>query len=478
MHNWYRRSQNEQVPMGVPDELNDFLSQQEQGDEMSRMIHEQGGIFIYPFKDVKQSKDGSYYINWFEEKGGIYDINAVSVGAKVSDRALNVTPYWEVKAVDVPNGIIYLTPIPPNPMVTGIGAGGKELNEHDYAALRGESDQHLVDVCLDKISDGMVTKLDDVSYMLKGTVPVHFGPNGAQGGWYNPSDTMSNRGGKEFMDAKQIMMADALFLKDKVGLDIPEAAIDGRLDPGLWSELVNGQDIGRISDEDLELLKVEGEDFNNPQVMIKMILEHPQLEVKRRNKQLLEEMFYGGSWWELKQKYGKEDNSEQFSKDYRDGKFGDPKAKEYLHEAALGLAGIYVNNQEKFGGFDPYWHIKEDFIGWAHKLGWMDVLKAYETSWDATDRNKVAWAYGELKDKSYGLRALLSMEDRENNPEALCKILYAIHTLGFDTTGLIHKNKEKYNGIINSTKARRDTIYDYHAKELSRYVNHPLKGEK
>ena len=91
--------------------------------QLGDRVFEHYGVWMYPFKKVKRDSVEGYYLDWFDEPGSIHDISKVQAGDKIADRALNMTPYWEVSGIDPDKGRIYVNPIEPNPFVTGVGAG-------------------------------------------------------------------------------------------------------------------------------------------------------------------------------------------------------------------------------------------------------------------------------------------------------------------------------------------------------------------
>ena len=229
--NWYKKAQNEPPNNSVRDMVNGIPDPNE---PLGKKIFEQHGVWQYPFNQVQKDNTQGWFINWYDSQGGIPDIDSVNNGDKVADSALNMTPYWEVSFVDSDKGIIFLNPIQPNPFVSGVGAGGKEITDWDMEIHSGEYEGKRIDQILKSIQEGTATDPNDVAYLLKGTVPLQMGPNGAQGGWYHPGEVNYNRGGREGMRPKDIMMVDAKSLQ-KMGYATPIAALDGSMNLDDWN---------------------------------------------------------------------------------------------------------------------------------------------------------------------------------------------------------------------------------------------------
>jgi hypothetical protein len=194
-------------------------------------VEEKAGIWMHRFSDVRKDDKG-YFILKSDNPAG----SKMRVGDQLADHAINMTPYWMISGIDGER--ISLTPIGSNPLKSGVGAGGAKITKHDIDVYTGEYERKRVQQINEAIDAGTLD-IDTFKYILLGTVPVNFGPNGAQGGWYSPTDTYSNRGGRKGMQAREIMMQDAQTLKDH-GIPVPVKALDGSMDPHDWGSWVEG----------------------------------------------------------------------------------------------------------------------------------------------------------------------------------------------------------------------------------------------
>lgn len=405
-------------------------------------VYEKWGIWQYPFQKVKKDVVEGWYLDWFDYPGSIHKIESVQVGDKVGDDKLNMTPYWEVSGIDEDKGRIYVNPIEPNPWLTGVGAGGHKFTEHDFDVQSGAYEQGRIDDILDRINKKLYTDPGDVAYMLLGTVPVHNGPNGAQGGWYNLTD-WHNRGHQKGMSPQEIMMKDSAMLQ-KLGLAVPPTALDGTMPPDVFKYVMDGglpyissyDDRGR---EERKMLQIEGENFEDPEAMKNMILTHPQPSIKKRNWQVLQEMWHGP--WD-----GKSNLSRSFFKDLI-SKF----------------ASVHHPKQEQISQtYDPYEYIKEQMIGVAMQNKWSDVIPLFEGSVDTGNRSEVARAYSELGQ----IDDIIRLEENEAHPKVLKQILYYLHKNKVKGSDLIDRNPEKYRAAIQSDGS--NSVDDYHRKELAK----------
>jgi hypothetical protein len=387
------------------------------------------GIWMIPFKDVQKDNIEGYYFDWGKhQKGGsISDLSKVNVGDKVADYSLNWTPYWTVSGVDEEKNWIYLNPIEPNPLLTGVGAGGKPINQHDIDVLSGTHETNRVNDILAKWKSGKAHNKSDVAYLLLGTVPSNFGPNGAQGGWYNSNDLHSNRGGQRGMSTSEIQKKDAEVLKNQFKFDIPTKALKGELDPGIWNDFVNG---GHSREEDIDHTKLETEDFNNPQIMVKIILNHSEPSIKLRNVNKLMDAYHNYSKYrkDVKLLYNKYNYSNEkmspeldlLEKKWKNGEYTNENILNLIHSTGLKLSKIFVEKQDE--NYDPYWHVKEKFIVFAGQQGWKDVLEAYDKTSDRDNRNRVFDYYEKLGDE----RKMMEMLGRETTSENIHKFLQGL----------------------------------------------------
>lgn len=397
-------------------------------------VFESQGVWMYPFSKIKKDTTEGWYIDWFDDPGGIHDMNSASIGDKVADQTLNMTPYWEISFINADQGRIYLNPIEPNPFITGVGAGGNPITEWDMDVHSGEYEKKRIDYILDQIREGTAVSIGDVVYLLKGTVPLQMGPNGAQGGWYSTADR-SNRGSNEGMSPVQIMMADSKSLKEQFGFDVPPKALSGELDPYLWGEFVTSPG----SSYDKEDLKIYSEDLQNPDTMAMHILSHPQPEIKARNTEMLMSYFKGS----YPRDQETNENRDELIRKHQEGGFGHPEIADLVRSVGKQFASIYHPQQDKIG-LDPYWLSKEQFIELATAKKWPDVLQAYETAIEKTNRRYVVQGYKSLGDTE----SMLRMHDAETNPEVLVSILESLNKMNFDVRALINSNTEKYQQII------------------------------
>ena len=429
--NWYKRA--------MQDELSDFLGKEKEKQDTYKEIFDATNVWAYPFSEVK--KEGNeYFIDWIENNGWIYDIQKVQPGQTVADTAINRTPYWKVTSVDAANGKIYLTPIEPNPFASGVGAGGKILDEHDFDVLSGETEKKVVNNVLDGWNKGFVAEARDVAYLLSGTVPYNFGPNGAQGGWYNAHDTYSNRGGRKGMEAKDIVAQDAKTLQEKFGFEVPVAALEGRMSAERWNDFVSNPysfTPKYLSPEELEWFQTPGEDYSNPQVMAKNIVKtgkHPP-SIKYRNMILLQEA-------------AKED----------------PKLEPLLKNSLLQLANLYHPSM-KLMNFDVFWHCKETAVNIARDKGWNDVLSAYESAKDDDVLSSVIYAYEEKQDKA----GLARLAENIHTPKALGIMLYTLMSLGMDD--VIAKHFNHWNEVVKAAEESKEECTKYYSQDPRSYLS-------
>ena len=194
-------------------------------------VAQEAGVWMHRFSDVRRDSQGFYILKADNPAG-----NKMHPGDQLADYAMNMTPYWKVIAIV--DHRINLEPINSNPFKTGIGAGGAKITKHDVDVYTGENERKAVERINQSIEAGNVD-VDKIKYILLGTVPLRFGPNGAEGGWYSASDTRSNRGGNKGLSAKDIMIADAKTLQDH-GIPAPLKALNGSMDVYDWDKWVGG----------------------------------------------------------------------------------------------------------------------------------------------------------------------------------------------------------------------------------------------
>lgn len=194
-------------------------------------VEEKAGIWMHRFSDVRKDDSGFFILKSDNPAG--YKIR---IGDELSDYALNMTPYWRVESIK--DQRISLIPINNNPFKTGTGAGGAKITKHDIDVYTGDYERKKIEQVNEAIEKGNID-IDSLKYLLLGTIPVQFGPNGAQGGWYNVNDTYSNRGGRQGLKPKDIMVADAKTIKE-YGLPVPIKALDGTMAPYDWDQWISG----------------------------------------------------------------------------------------------------------------------------------------------------------------------------------------------------------------------------------------------
>ena len=201
------------------------LQQKHEQRELSE-IEKELGVWLHKFSDVRKDEIGFFILKKDNPAG-----KKMKPGQLLADLAINTTPYWKITSIE--QNRINLEPIGNNPFLTGIGAGGAKLTNYDVSVFTGDAEKKRVEQIINKMQKGNAT-IDDVIYLLDGTVPTQMGPNGAQGGWYNLDDTRSNRGGMKNMTPKQIMVSDAKKLVGWGFTGIPIKALNGEMEPKTW----------------------------------------------------------------------------------------------------------------------------------------------------------------------------------------------------------------------------------------------------
>jgi hypothetical protein len=432
---------------------------------LGRAIYAKKGIWMIPFSSIKKDPQEGWYADWANEPGSVQDLADVNVGDKVSDQSLNFTPYWTVNGVDEAKSRIYLDPIEPNPFVTGIGAGGAKIGDFDMEVFSGEYERKRVDSILKDVKTGNVHSISDVAYLLLGTVPLQMGPNGAQGGWYNAGDTGSNRGGKQQLDPRTIMMKDAETLKSQFRFAVPQKALSGQLDPHVWTNFVNGETDPKHAKE----TQVEGEDFDDPKSMLRSILEHPQPQIKMRNWEALQNQYTG--WSRVQDDrmavYRDEDlegeeqtkKLKQIDDKWDKGNYQNKDVLPILKNAVMGIARLPASGDR----LDPYWHLREKAIIFAAKQGWWDLVELFENAKDAVNRRYVfdMYAGGIFNmDHPPKLDKMFKMLENETHPEVLNNALYKLHKIGQNNDEVHKKNLDwvnRHEDVIE--KAIQDQIH-------------------
>ena len=200
---------------------------------LATAYYEETQSWMHPFSEVYEDDDG-YFITFDDNP----DAWRMRVGDLIQDVALNKTPYWRVSETNQDTQRVDLEPIAPNPIVTGVGAGGAKITKEDLRVLSGAYEAERVERTNERILQGDYHSIDDVQYLLLGTVALRFGPNGPEGGWYNANDTMSNRGGRERMSAREIVQADANTLRKLNFVIAPD--VENEIDIYQWDRFVSG----------------------------------------------------------------------------------------------------------------------------------------------------------------------------------------------------------------------------------------------
>jgi len=188
------------------------------------------------FSDVSRDETG-----WWTDPGEVLALLSARPGDGVGDSSDGAWPpriYWTVLSTGEHR--IDLAPTDLNPFTSGVGAGGKIIDSFDLQVASGENERKRLDGIRRKIADGSAT-IDDVTYALLGTVPMQMGPNGAQGGWYNPDDTRACRGARHALTTPQIVHEDAHALT-RLGFSVPQGALTlpPILDGHMWDQWVSG----------------------------------------------------------------------------------------------------------------------------------------------------------------------------------------------------------------------------------------------
>ncbi len=432
-------------------------------------------VWMIRFSDGKKDPvEGYYYdlgkltkppLNSFNASRGTID--DIHVGDKVSDYAANQTPYWEVNGVDPDKNRVYVTPIGDNPFVTGKGAGGKELDDHDFDVHSGKYEKERIDRILQNIQDKNYHDPSDVAYILLGTVPHNFGPNGAQGGWYNSQDLGSNRGGRKGMTAGQIQAADAQSLV-RLKFDVPPKALQSGLRPDVWNSFVSGSSTPTPYGDSGYDDRLHGEDHRNPNAMAHHALTHPQKHIRARNANALVDYYNGRDRkpdvdredWELQQK---------IATAYNDGHYKRKELEPLLRELALKLSQEKSPEYNRLG-YDRHYDTRNVFINLAKREGWDDIVALFEKALDPENRRRVFDHHsgvGVSEDRPVDVRAMVRMLDHEQDAENMSQFLYRLIRLSpQDAADWRDRNEGKIQNAI-----RTDAI-GYHGKELKNAVDY------
>lgn len=430
----------------------------------------EGKVWTLNFSDAKRDPVEGYYYDLSKLTHPMFDITGrsgakpgstedVNVGDQIADFSLNRTPYWRVEGVDPESRRVYVTPIGANPFVTGVGAGGKVLDQHDFDVHSGEYEKKRVDGILKGVSEKSHKDPSDVAYILLGTVPVNMGPNGSQGGWYSSGDTMSNRGGRKGMSAEQIQAADASTLV-RLGFDVPPRALKGGLKTNVWDSFVgsNGNYNTPDKDEDQATYddRLHGEDYADPRTMARFVLTHPQRAVRSRNASALIDYHMGrdrvppGPLWRLEQ---------EVMDAYHAGHYKRKELEPLLKQVAAKLAADVPD-----AAWDRHYLTKEKFIELAKREGWDDILSLFEKAADPNNRSRVFYHHSERED----LPSMFRMLDSEAGAENIAKYLsHLVRKSPQQAVAWRDKNSEKVDRAL-----RDQTDAGYHARELKKVIDH------
>lgn len=437
-----------------------------ESEHMGDFVHKKQGIWMIPFQNIKHDAKDGWYVHW--DYGDVSDLAKMQPGDKVGDRNLHTAitgtdkhAMWTINYIDEDKGKIFLTPTDNNPWLSGVGAGGAKFGKHDLEVHTGEYETRRINDILSALKSGSVRDVRDMAYVLLGTVQTHVGPNGSQGGWYSSTDINSNRGGKNGMDSKEIMMRDAHTIVSQFKLNVPKQALTGEMEPRHWDQFMGG------SDEPYG--EIEGENFSDPKTMAQIVLSHPQPQIKLRNVTALLNIFRGvkqkrSTIDAIHQKYRSTLNdpnydnelSAAYDKDFSE-KSVLPIVKELAEKMATNQLNAYTDPYSSVA-VDPYWLTKEKLIYVARDQNWTQILKLYEDTIDGDNRRLVYDFYSEQKNKS-GMKRMLI---KEINPQTLTNMLWkASEIIPDELNTYIVNNVKKIKTIYSSASS-------YYKEELKK----------
>lgn len=450
-------------------------------DDFQEKVRRKRGHWMYPFAQVKQEPGEGWFIDWLANPEGI-PIDKVEIGDPVADWSLHEIVYWTVRDIDVDGGRIWLDPTDENPFITGVGAGGAVLTQYDWDVLTGAAHKRSVDMALRMVESGCRARYDMFQKLLKGIVATQFGPNGAQGGWYAPSDT-SCVGSRQGMSAEEIVAWDAHALK-RLGFDVPTLALRGKLDPYAWTQFVEGSD-----DINLKMRQtlLEGEDWDDVDAVIRFIFEHPVASIKQRNWNALLELWepYYRRIVERETAPARWDDQdwvetykrlqEQTEARWQAGELVRHDLEPIVRRTAAEIARLRNARCEQGLDFDPYYLLKEKAMTLGGRKGWPEVVMAHEQNFDPSNRKYAAWAWKEIGENAESAElvtearnALLRMESAETHPEALGGILHSLEDLGVDPLSVVDVSPERYAEAVST--AGDGSATGYHANELKNLI--------
>jgi hypothetical protein len=282
--------------------------------------------------DMSKAPELSKQVGEAEVGDGVWDYNLNSTLGEVG-------PIWTVVWIDEKGGTLTVVPTEDNPLSSGRGAGGKLIDDFDYLVQSGEWETKEVDRVLEVIQSRNYHQPADVAYVLLGTVPMRFGTNGAEGGWYSAHNTRSNRGGMMGMSVAEIVMKDAKALK-KMGFTLPVGAIEGEMGGDDWTNFVNGFSMSSGASKEM---RFDSEGGGGDLVY---------LIERERNPKIVDILF------ERLLESGVEDKISE----------------------AVETIGMKGDNEEDM---DPYFRVKETVIGWAKRKGRGDLILPFAKSGDS-----------------------------------------------------------------------------------------------
>ncbi len=200
------------------------------------------GLVQIPFQMFKQNDDGRFYINWDDA----WSASALKPGDQIADDQLNLSPYWEVEdnIEPAPEGLgdlveegmeqegrVYVKPIGTNPYLTGRGADDRQLYQDDFDVAQGKVEEKAllskIEYIFESFENEIPISLDSVAYLLLGTVPLHFGPAGAQGGWYRPYEKDHTIGGILDLPQREVIKRDIETIAG-LGIQLPQIFLENK----------------------------------------------------------------------------------------------------------------------------------------------------------------------------------------------------------------------------------------------------------
>ncbi len=241
--NWKTHQQmNDAAGQELPEDLTGDINQENPLDLLGAIkLFKATNQWRIPFKLFRIDPSGFWYLP--VSSTALSEV--MEPGQEISDRSMhgdNAPVYWIVEKIE--DDKVYVKPVGSNPFAkTGddgeiVGAGGKRIDEHDIDVLSGDYERNRLNQIKQKVLEGNPT-IDDISYALMGTCPLHFGPNGAQGGWYSAKDTRNNRGGRRGMSPEEVMRKDVEIISN-LGIRLPKKALSGEMGVSDWEEYVKG----------------------------------------------------------------------------------------------------------------------------------------------------------------------------------------------------------------------------------------------